>query len=119
MRRLSRLLLRIFVGLELLLALSILHDIANVTTTRLYLTARFDGAASDASERFDIEASRVVPQIAIRHDERIAFRIENRWPSTLHVDLRPSGPSPYEIRWRDSGAGRVLARGESSTTIPV
>jgi len=60
-----------------------------------------------------------VPQIAIRHDERIAFRLENPWPSTLRVDLRPSGPSPYEIRWRDGGADRVLARGESSTTIPV
>jgi hypothetical protein len=119
MRRLSRLSFRVFVGVELLLALSILRDVANVTTTRLYLNARIDGTASDASERFDIEASRVVPQIAIRHDERIAFRIENPWPSTLHVDLRPSGPSPYEIRGRASGADRVLARGESATTIPV
>jgi hypothetical protein len=119
MRRLSRLALRVFVGVELLLALSILRDVANVTTTRLYLNARVDGARSDASERFDVEASRVVPQIATRHDERIAFRIENPWPSKLHVDLRPSGPSPYEIRWRASGVSRVLARGESSTAIPV
>jgi GDSL-like Lipase/Acylhydrolase family len=119
MRRLSRLAFRVFVGVELLLACSILRDVANVTTTRLYLSARIDGASSDASERFEVEAARIVPQIAIRHDERIAFPIENPWPSTLHVDLRPSGASPYEIRWRDRGADRVLARGESSTTIPV
>ena len=120
MRRLSRHALRAFVGIELLLALSILRDVANVTTTRLYLTRRVDAAnASEAAERFDIEASRVVPQIAIRRDERIAFRIDNAWPSTLHVDLRPSGRSPYEIRWRDGGAGRVLARGESAATLPV
>jgi len=120
MRRLSRFAFRVLVGVEILLALSIARDVANVTTTRLYLNRRIDAApASDASERFDVEASRVVPQIAIRHDERIAFRLENPWPSTLRVDLRPSGPSPYEIRWRDGGADRVLARGESSTTIPV
>ena len=93
MRRLSRLSFRVFVGVELLLALSILRDVANVTTTRLHLNARIDGTASDASERFDIEASRVVPQIAIRHDERIAFRIENPWPSTLHVRACPAAPA--------------------------
>ena len=119
MRRLSRLALRVLVGVELLLALSILRDVANVTTTRLYLTRRVDAGASDASERFDIEASRVVPQIAIRRDERIAFRVDNPWPSTLRVDLRPTAPSRYEILWRESGADRVLARGESATTIPV
>jgi hypothetical protein len=120
MRRLSRHALRLLVGVEILLALSILRDVANVTTTRLYLNARVDGAsASDAAERFDIEASRVVPQISIRQAESIVFRTHTPWPSTLHVDLRPSGRARYEVHWRDNGAHRVLASGQSEGTTPI
>src|SRR5436309_3027267 len=112
MRRLSRYALRTLIVTELLLAFSILRDVANVTTTRLYLSARVEAdTASDAVERFDVETSRVVPQISIRHDERIAFRTDNQWPSTLHVEVRPAGSSRYEIHWRDGATDRVLANG--------
>src|SRR5262245_53393804 len=110
MRRLSRYALRVCLAIEGMLALSIGRAVANVTTTRFYLARRTDSAArSEAAERFDIEASRVVPQIAIRHDEHIAFRVDHPWPSTLRADVRPSGSARYEIRWRESGAERILA----------
>ena len=75
MRRLSRLALRVLIIANIVLAISIARDIANVTTTRLYLSARTDAAAtSDAAERFDIEGSRVVPQVAVRQGERRVLR---------------------------------------------
>lgn len=87
MRRLSRLALRALIVANIVLAISIARDIANVTTTRLYLNARTDAApASDAAERFDIEGSRVVPQLAVRQGERIAFEAGHPWPSTLQCD---------------------------------
>ncbi len=120
MRRLSRNALRVCLVVAGLLALSIIRDVANVTTTRLYLANRVDSATrSEAAERFDIETSRVVPQIAIRRDEQIAFHVDRPWPSTLHVDVRPSGPARYAIRWREPHAERVLAQGESSSAATV
>ena len=120
MRWLNRYTLHALIGIAIYLTLSIARDVANVTTTRLYLSARVDRAsASDAAERFDIEGSRVVPQIAIRRGERIAFRVDNPWPSTVHVEARPSGPSPYEIQWRAHDGNRVLARGGSPDAASI
>src|SRR5262245_40922580 len=120
MRRLSRSALRACVVVEGLIALSIIRDVANVTTTRLYLANRIDGTArSEAAERFDIEASRVVPQIAIRRDEQIAFHVDRPWPSTVHVDVRPSERARYEVRWREPHTERVLAQGESSSAATI
>src|SRR5262245_51836520 len=115
MRWLNRYALRVAIAIAIYLAISIARDVANVTTTRLYLSGRTDTApASDASERFDIEGSRVVPQIAVRQRERIAFDISRPWPSTLHVSVRSAGESPYEIFWRDRGSQRLVARGTSA-----
>src|SRR5262245_2977610 len=120
MRWLNRYALRVAIAIAIYLAVSIARDVANVTTTRLYLSGRTDGApASDASERFDIEGSRVVPQIAVRQRERIAFDIPTPWPSTLHVSVRPSGGSPYEIFWRDRGGQRLVARATSADAATV
>ena len=115
MRRLSRLALRVLIIANVVLAISIARDIANVTTTRLYLNARTDAApASDAAERFDIEGSRVVPQIAVRQGERIAFDAGHPWPSTLQVIVRPAGPAASDIRWRHLDTQLIVAHGSSA-----
>src|SRR5262245_19771797 len=114
MRRLSRLAFHVAIVIDGCLAISIVRDVANVTTTRLYLAARSDAAPhSDAAERFDIEGSRVVPQIAVRRSERIAFDTAAPWPSTLHLTVRPSGSSPFEIIWSDRGSRQYAAQGFS------
>jgi lysophospholipase L1-like esterase len=106
--------------IELLLAGSILQDLANVTTERLYLDRKVAAAPSSAVQRFDIEGSRVVPQIATRDtDERIAFQRESAWPSRLYANVRSGGPATYEIHWREAGSDRVLARGESASIAAI
>jgi len=117
MRWLIRCALGALLVVELSLASSILYDVANVTTERLYLAAKIAAAPTSAAERFDVEESRVVPQIVTRDNERLAFRMERQWPSTLHVDLRSSGPVHYEVHWREGHDDRVLVRGESQTAI--
>jgi len=113
MRRLARLVPCVLLVVEIVLALSILRDIANVTTYRLYLADRTDAAPhSTATEQFLVEDTRVVPQIAARGEEHVAFRWTKPWPATLHVTARASAPSRYEIHWRDGADERVLARSD-------
>jgi hypothetical protein len=120
MRRLSPHLPRMLVIVEAALMLSIARDIGYVTTRRLYIDQRVDDATrSAAAQRFDIEGSRVVPQIATRDVDRIAFRSALRWPSMLYVDVRPAGRVRYEIHWRDRESNRTLDAGETSTPTTI
>jgi lysophospholipase L1-like esterase len=100
--------------------LLIVRNWAYVTTYRLYLAQRVDVAShSAAAQRFDIEDAVVVPQIASRGDDVIAFNAAVGRPSTLHVGVRPSGTVGYEIRWRDGAEVAVLARGEAAAPLTI
>src|SRR5690349_7023399 len=112
---------------EIALVAWILHNVANETTYRLYISHRVDDAShSTAAQRFDIEGSRVVPQIAMRPlaetsgVDRVAFRAAVGKSSILHVDLRPeSHAARYEIRWRSASASRLLAAGTATAATRV
>lgn len=120
MRRLTRLLPRILLIVEIALVLSICRDFGYVTTRRFYISHRVDDVSrSSAAQRFDIEGSRVVPQIATRDEDRLAFRAALGWPSTLHVDVRPAGRVRYEIHWRERDTDRTLASGETASATTV
>ena len=104
----------------LAVGLLIVRNWAYVTTYRLYLSQRVDVAShSAAAQRFDIEDASVVPQIASRGDDVIAFKAAVGRPSTLHVGVRPSGTAGYEIRWRDGAEIAVLARGEATAPLTI
>ena len=106
--------------LALAVALLIVRNWAYVTTYRLYLTQRTNSAAhSAAAQRFDIEGTRVVPQIVSRDDDLISFTTALGRPSTLRVGVRPATRAGYEIRWRDGATVELLARGEVSEPITV
>jgi hypothetical protein len=98
----------------------IVRNWAYVTTYRLYLSQRVDNAPrSVAAQRFDIEDGIVVPQIASRDHDTIAFKATVGRPSTLRVGVRPSGRAVYEIRWRDESTVIVLARGEVTGPVTI
>ena len=102
----------------LAVGLLIVRNWAYVTTYRLYLSQRADpGARSAAAQRFDIEGTRVVPQIVSRDDDLIAFKTAVGRPATLRVDIRPSGRATYEIRWREGSTVELMARGDIAAPI--
>ena len=104
----------------LAVGLLIVRNWAYVTTYRLYLSQRADsGAHSAAAQRFDIEGASVVPQIVSRDDDLIAFKTAIGRPSTLWVDVRPSGRAAYQIRWRDGSTVDTLARGDVTAPITI
>jgi hypothetical protein len=106
--------------IALAVGLLIVRNWAYVTTYRLYLSQRVDGAShSAAAQRFDIEDAVVVPQIASRGDDVIAFKTAVGRPSTLYLGVRPSGTAAYEIRWRDGAGSAVLARGEAAAPLTI
>jgi lysophospholipase L1-like esterase len=127
MPRLARQVPRLLFIAEITLAFWILHNVANETTYRLFISHRVDDASrSSAAQRFDIEGPRVVPQVAMRPmtgGDRVAFPSALGKPSTLHVDLRPEARAHYEVRWRDASTARVLAAGEATAAtrlvVPV
>jgi hypothetical protein len=119
MIRISRGLPALLVAAAIAIALLIVRNWAYVTTYRLYLTQRVDASHSAAAERFDIEDNRVVPQIVCRDDDRVGFKTELTQSSTLHVVVRTSGPSSWEIRWREGTGVQVLARGDGSEATTV
>ena len=108
---------------QVAIALLVLRDWAYVTTYRLYLDQRADEAGdvrqSTAAQRFDVEGRRVIPQIAARDRDRIAFTAAVGRPSALHVSLRPIDRARYEIRFEAGGVDRLLAQGETSVPISV
>ena len=149
MPRLVRYLPRLLLIAESVLAFWIFHNVAYVTTYRLYISHRIDSPSrSAAAQRFDIEGSRVVPQIVMRpvqHDksdqsdslhlsgnsatsnffDSVAFESTLGHPSTLYAGLRTAGRARYEIRWRRGDPGspgnivRILAAGEAANATSV
>ncbi|HEV8346944.1 MAG TPA: hypothetical protein VGQ16_10240 [Vicinamibacterales bacterium] len=149
MPRLARHLPRVLLIAEIVLGFWIFHDVAYVTTYRLYISHRIDSPSrSAAAQRFDIEGSRVVPQIVMRpvkhykSDESdslhlsgnsatsnffdsVAFESTLGHPSTLYAGLRTAGRARYEIRWRRGDPGspgniaRILAAGEAANATSV
>jgi len=108
---------------EIALTFSIFRDAAYVTTHRLYTSHRVDDPSrSIAAQRFDIEGSRVVPQISMRPMtgvDRIAFPAAIGIPSTLRIELRPEGRARYEIHWRGAAADRILADGDAAKATSI
>jgi len=108
-------LLRVVPRLLLIAAIATLLFIfrqwAYVTTYRLYLDHRVDDAVeSTATQRFDVEAARVVPKIVMR-DDRVSFRAAIGQDSTMLATVSGAGRSSYEIHLRQNGTDRVVARG--------
>ena len=118
--RIARRLPLILVIAALAVGLLIVRNWAYVTTYRLYLAQRAGSSAgSAAAQRFDIEGARVVPQLVARDDDVIAFTTAIGRPSTLRVEVRPSGRAAYEIRWRDGATSDLLARGDVSAPVTI
>ncbi len=101
-------------------ALLIARNWAYVTTYRTYLNQRVDEASrSAAAQRFDIEGTHVVPQIAMRDDDRVSFTTALGRPSTFRVQVRPVERAHYEIRWHDAVGDRVLSQGDVTAPANV
>ena len=126
MRRLAGLLPRLLLIVEIAVISWIFHNVAYATTYRLYISHRVDDTSrSSAAQRFDIEGSHVVPQIAMHPArpgddvDRVAFQTAVGAPSTLLTGLRPDGRAHYEIRWRSASAPRVLIAGDAGAATNV
>ena len=105
---------------QLVVMLLIARNWAYVTTYRLYLDHRVGAAdGSSAAQQFDIEQSRVVPQIVTRGPDRLSFATDVRQDSTVRVEMRPVRRSSYEIAWRDGDRRRVLAAGSADSATPI
>ena len=105
---------------QLVVVLLIARNWAYVTTYRLYLDHRVGAAdRSSAAQQFDIEQSRVVPQIVTRGPDRLSFATDVRQDSTVRVELRPVRHAAYEIAWRDGDRRRVLAAGAVDSATPI
>src|SRR5258707_186485 len=105
---------------QLVVVLLIARNWAYVTTYRLYLDHRVGAAdRSSAAQQFDIEQSRVVPQIVTRGPDRLSFAIDVRQGSTVRVELRPVHRAGYEIASRDGDRRRVLAAGAVDSATPI
>ena len=105
---------------QLVVMLLIARNWAYVTTYRLYLDHRVGAAdRSSAAQQFDIERSRVVPQIVTRGPDRLSFATDVRQDSTVRVELRPARRTTYEIAWHDANHRRVLAAGAVEATTPI
>src|SRR6185295_16643906 len=92
-----RALLRVLFIAQVALVLLVVRNWFYVTTYRFYLDQRIHPVTeSTATQRFDVENGRVVPQIAARDRDRVSFTAAVGRPSTLHVDVRPLDHVRYE-----------------------
>jgi hypothetical protein len=100
-------------GVQLLLALSVAKQWLFVGTYRFYLDRRSESSTSiapRASQRFDIVAGRVEPQILTIEDERLSFPVDFPWRSQLEVRAVPVSRATVEIAVVERGHRLVLAR---------
>ncbi len=103
--------LRALVITQIAVAILLAMDWAYLPTFHLFLDHRIAAKASTAAQRFDIEGAVVVPLIVTRGPDRVAFATAVGHDSTIHVDLRSTGPARYAIEWHQGAARRVLAQG--------
>jgi lysophospholipase L1-like esterase len=89
---------------------------AYATTFHLFLDQRIDDSpGSSATQRFDLEGSRVVPKILMR-DDRVIFRTRIGQNSTIRADVQASNGAGFEVHVRQKGVDQVVARAESLST---
>jgi hypothetical protein len=122
-RTLMRTIWRVVPHALLIAALAILllvfKEWAYVTTYRLYLDRRADDPAhSTATQRFDLDGTRVVPRIVMR-DDRVLFRANVGQDATIRVELRPEGKASYEIHIRKDAIDHVAAQGELAAPTSI
>ena len=98
-------------GAQVVVVLLMVGEWAQVTTYRLYLDRQSTTTQSAAAQHFDIEGTGVVPRIVTRGPDRLVFKNPVAEASTIHVGLRPLGPTTYAIQWREGSTRRVLAHG--------
>jgi len=115
--------LRLLPGLFLVGALVttalIFKEWAYVATYRLYLEHRVDEAPrSTARQRFDLDASGVVPRLILR-DERVSFGAAIGQDSTIRAGLNAAGAGGYEIHVRRDGTDTLVCKGDVIGPIAV
>jgi lysophospholipase L1-like esterase len=102
---------------QIAIVLFVIKNWFYVTTYRLYLDRRVgDVRYSTAVQRFDVEGRRIVPQIATRDRERVAFAIAVNRPSMLHVSVRAEDRARYELHVHHNGRDELLARGDATSS---
>ena len=75
------------------------------------------GTSSTATQRFDLEGDRVVPQIAM-HDDQASFHAAIGRNSTIRANLRPHG-ARYEIHTRRVDGQERVCTGEVSRPVSI
>src|ERR1051326_7676025 len=85
-------------------AFAAFREWANVSTYRFYLDHRIDDArGSTATQRFDLDRDRVLPQLPLR-DDRVAFDAGLPRRAIVRAIVTPDGgPATYELRAREHG----------------
>jgi lysophospholipase L1-like esterase len=105
---------------QLVLVALVVRNWAYVTTYRLYLDRRVDSPArSVAAQQFDVDGQRVVPRIAARAGERLAFAIHINQDATVYTEIHPASRVNYSIRWRDGGAVHTIASGVTDHPVAI
>ena len=114
-----RILPHLAIALAIAMVALIAREWAYDTTYRLSLEERADVAAhSAATQRFDLENGRVVPQILVR-DERLAFPTTIRRDAHVRAEIRPEGrvctrsSPPMGLRSTSCAAARLNTRPKS------
>src|SRR5512143_103820 len=100
-------------GAQLLLALWVAKQWLFVGTYRFYLDRRSESSisiASRASQRFDIVAGRVEPQILAAEEDRLSFPVAFPWRSQLEVRAVPVSRATVEIAVVDRGHRFTVSR---------
>ena len=90
-----------------------------VTTRRLYLDGEATQSSGGAGQRFELEGTRIVPQIRASGDERLRFAVRVERPSTLRFEARPVGSASYEVALVRGGERRALASGDGERAVSV
>src|SRR5262245_5045421 len=105
---------------QLILIALIARNWAYVTTYRLYLDRRVDSPSGSAAvQRFEVDGTRVVPRIAARAADRVAFRTRLDQDATIYTEIRPAALASYSVRWRDGDTIRVLAAGAADRPVSI
>src|SRR5947208_12453964 len=112
-----RWLLAALVIAQVSIVLLIIRNWFYVTTYRLFLDQRVEDVhRSTAVQRFEVDERRILPQIATRDAERIAFASAINRPSTIHVGVRADDRARYEVHFRHGGRDDLLARGDAASS---
>ena len=104
---------------EAIVALLLVRNFFYVTTRRLYLDGEATQSSGGAGQRFELEGTRIVPQIRASGDERLRFAVRVERPSTLRFEARPVGSASYEVALVRGGERRALASGDGERAVSV